>query len=115
MALYRIHKLKDQSRQQFRWLPHTIGVSQAKPRDYDPGGSIDACGFYAAWLSLRGTESELGVGDILESDTGDLRICKYVGFEEVRWHVPDPKPGPEAAVGAAVALETPSAFGESNG
>ena len=29
------------------------------------------------------------VGDILELAAGPLRICKYVGFEEARWFVPE--------------------------
>jgi hypothetical protein len=30
------------------------------------------------------------VGDLLETETGDLRICKYVGFEPAKWFVPEP-------------------------
>jgi len=32
------------------------------------------------------------VGDILEMDAGELRIYKYVGFEEAQWQVPEVKP-----------------------
>jgi hypothetical protein len=31
------------------------------------------------------------VGDLLESDDGRLRICKYVGFEPADWALPEPK------------------------
>jgi hypothetical protein len=43
---------------------------------------------------LRGTEEELQVGDLLEVDSGELRILKYIGFEEARWYVPEPVPAP---------------------
>jgi hypothetical protein len=39
---------------------------------------------------LRNSERSVGVGDILETPSGQLRICKYVGFEEARWFVPEP-------------------------
>jgi hypothetical protein len=54
---------------------------------------------------LRNSERPLGVGDILETSAGDLRICKYVGFEVARWFVPEPPPNP-AVPPAAVVLET---------
>jgi hypothetical protein len=31
-----------------------------------------------------------------------LRICKYVGFEEAHWFVPEIKPGSEGASSGAV-------------
>jgi hypothetical protein len=39
------------------------------------------------------------VGDVLEDEGGVLRICKYTGFEEARWAVPEPN---VAAAPAAV-------------
>jgi hypothetical protein len=29
------------------------------------------------------------VGDLLEPGEGQLRICKYVGFEEASWFIPE--------------------------
>ena len=90
MPEYRIHRLKDSVRQHFRLTPHTSGLSLAKPKDYESGSAIETSSVYAAWAALRETESPLLVGDILESEDGVLRICKYVGFEEANWALPPP-------------------------
>jgi len=102
MPSYRIHRLKEGQRQQFRWAPHTSGVTIAKPKDYDPGASVDAESPYAAWVTLRDTEQSLKIGDILEAPDGTLRIYKYIGFEEARWFVPELPP--EAAPSSPVAV-----------
>ena len=47
------------------------------------------------WAQLRTSENALLVGDVLETESGQLRICKYVGFEDARWFVPEPAPGTE--------------------
>jgi hypothetical protein len=87
MPSFRIHRLKDSQRQQFRWAPHASGATAVKPRDYSEAGAIEAPNAYAAWMSLRGTERPIEVGDLLEKEDGGLLICKYVGFEEARWSV----------------------------
>lgn len=46
---------------------------------------MEASGVYAAWAALKGGPNRLEVGDVLESDRGELFLCKYVGFEEARW------------------------------
>lgn len=79
--------MKDTPRQQFRWAPHVSGTAIVKPKDYEPTGEIDAENEYAAWALLRGSETPLLVGDVLELPEGQLRICKYVGFEEARWFI----------------------------
>ena len=95
MPLFRIHRMKETPRQQFRWAPHVSGAAVAKPKDYDPAGQVEAETEYAAWAALRQSGQPLEVGDILEilsfegEPTGALRICKYVGFEEARWFVPE--------------------------
>ena len=89
MPVYQIHRLKELPRQQFRWAPHASGLTIVKPKDYEPGGTIEASGTYAAWNELKGAETALEIGDILESE-GNLRILKYIGFEEARWFVPEP-------------------------
>jgi hypothetical protein len=101
MAVYRIHRMKDNPRQQFRWAPHTSGSTPVKPRDYEPAGEIEAESPYAAWRSLQESEHPLRVGDILESAEGGLRICKYVGFEEARWLVPESVPAEQVAAPTA--------------
>lgn len=82
--------MKPHVRQNFRWAPHTSGVTALKPRDYEPAGEVEAAGWYDVWTQLRGTEGALDVGDVLESADGQVRICKYVGFEEARWVLPEP-------------------------
>jgi hypothetical protein len=94
MPVYRIHRLKPNPRQQFRWAAHTIGTSGVKPRDYEGAGVVEAPGAYAAWTALRGTDQALEVGDLLEAEDGKLSIFKYVGFEEARWVLPDPPVAP---------------------
>ncbi|HET8549689.1 MAG TPA: hypothetical protein VFL57_16885 [Bryobacteraceae bacterium] len=88
--------MKENVRQQFRSAPHTIGATRVKPRDYETGGTVEARSWYAAWVTLQRTADALEVGDILEADSGELRICKYVGFEEAEWQLPEPKSGIEA-------------------
>src|SRR5690242_10954105 len=97
MPAYQIHRLKDTPRQQFRWAPHTSGVTIAKPRDYEKAQQVEAASPYAVWLALRGTAEELQVGDLLEREGGEMRILKYIGFEEARWYVPEPVVPPDAA------------------
>lgn len=94
MPSYQIHRLKDSHRQQFRWAPHTSGTTIVKPKDYEPGTVADGPSPYAVWLALRETGQALQVGDLLEIPGGELRILKYIGFEEARWFVPEPLPQP---------------------
>lgn len=89
MPIFRIHRMKENARLQFRWAPHSGGVTMLKPRDFEPAGEIDAPHCYGAWTQLRGAEDALQVGDVLESERGELHICKYVGFEEARWVQPE--------------------------
>jgi hypothetical protein len=85
MASFRVHRMKEAPRQQFRWAPHVSGVAGIKPKDYELAGEVEADNEYAAWAKLRSSDRPLAVGDALESDAGQLKICKYVGFEEARW------------------------------
>jgi hypothetical protein len=91
--------MKDNARQQFRWAPHVSGMANIKPRDFEPSAEVEAGNEYAAWALLRESEIPVAVGDVLEDPAGQLRICKYVGFEDARWAVPEPIsiPLPEAA------------------
>ncbi|MBZ5579951.1 MAG: hypothetical protein LAP40_25620 [Acidobacteriia bacterium] len=90
MPSYRVYALKDSLRQQFRAAPHVSGSAAVKPKDYDPRGQIDALHEYDAWRLLRESGEPLAVGDLLEGDDGQLRICKYVGFEPAAWVLPEP-------------------------
>jgi hypothetical protein len=96
MPKYRIYRMKDGPRQHFRWAPHVSGAASVKPRDYQPAEEIEASGEYDAWSRLRASEQPLAVGDLLESESGALHICKYVGFEAASWVVPEVNTAPEA-------------------
>ena len=96
MPLYRIYRMKDSPRQQFKWAPHVSGCATLKPKDYDQRGQVEAMNEYEAWQQLRESEEPLGVGDLFEGEDGQLRICKYVGFEPAQWILPEAKPHPAA-------------------
>jgi len=94
MLAYQIHRLKETQRQQFRWAPHTPGVTIVKLKDYEAGPVIEAASPYALWLEIRESDNAIAVGDLIEVvgdlPGGELRILKYIGFEEARWYVPEP-------------------------
>jgi len=106
MALFRIHRMKDAPRLQFRQAPHVSGTAIVKPKDYEMAGEVEAESEYAAWAALRGSDAPLQVGDILETQLGLIRICKYVGFEDARWLTAEP---PAGAATGAIAIPDPSA------
>jgi hypothetical protein len=91
MPNYRVFRMKDSPRQQFRWAPHVSGPANARPKDFEPSGEVEALHEYDAWSILREAGMPLAVGDLLESADGQLRICKYVGFEPAQWVLPEPK------------------------
>ncbi len=91
MPLYRIYRMKDSPRQQFRWAPHVSGCASLKLKDYEQRGEIQAQHEYEAWRLLRDSGDALAVGDLLETEDGQLRICKYVGFEPAQWLLPEVK------------------------
>ncbi len=91
MALFRIYRMKDSPRQQFRWAPHVSGCASAKPRDYEQRGQVEARNEYEAWGLLKESREPLAVGDLLETEDGQLRLCKYVGLEPAQWALPEPK------------------------
>ena len=83
--------MKDSPRQQFRWAPHLSGCASLKPKEYEPRGEVEARHEYEAWQLLRESGEPIAVGDLLETEDGQLRICKYVGFEPAQWVLPEPK------------------------
>ncbi|MGO4882408.1 MAG: hypothetical protein ACLP59_16490 [Bryobacteraceae bacterium] len=97
MAMFRVYRMKDAPRQQFRWAPHVAGAASVKAKDYEPAGEVEADSDYHAWMRLREAGNPLGVGDLLETEAGALRICKYVGFEAANWFVPEVKSAPPGA------------------
>ena len=105
MPAYQIHRLKETQRQQFRWAPHTPGVTIVKLKDYEVGAVVEAASPYALWLELRESDNAIAVGDLIEVvgdlPGGELRILKYIGFEEARWYAPEAAPN---AMGEPVAV-----------
>lgn len=85
MPSYRIYRMKENPREHFRSAPHVSGAANVKHRDYEEGGRVEAANEYAAWDSLRASEKPLEIGDLLETEAGELRICKYIGFESAAW------------------------------
>ena len=71
MPAYQIHRLKETQRQQFRWAPHTPGVTIVKLKDYEVGAVIEAASPYALWLEIRESDNAIAVGDLIEV-VGDL-------------------------------------------
>jgi hypothetical protein len=107
MPRYRIHRIKDAPRENFRWAPHTGGLAVVKPKDYDPANEIDAANPYESWKLMREGGHPLRPGDLLElvdgsdplpAGLGALQIVKYIGFEPAQWFVPEPKPAPTSPV-----------------
>lgn len=101
MPRYRIHRMKDAPRENFRWAPHTGGAAVLKARDYDAVEEIEAGNPYELWKTMAERGHSLHPGDVLErldlensstENSGQLQITKYIGFEPARWFVPDPKP-----------------------
>jgi hypothetical protein len=88
MPNYRIYRMKEAPRQHFRSAPHVSGAADVKRKDYEEGGEIEAANEYAAWENLRASEKPLEIGDLLEIESGELRICKYIGFETASWVLP---------------------------
>jgi hypothetical protein len=82
--------MREHARQYFRNSAHTLGVGNIKPRDYEAEeGVCEASSPYAVWQELLSSGRRIEIGDVLESESGALYICKYVGFEEARWVVPE--------------------------
>jgi hypothetical protein len=94
MPAFQLHRLKEAQRQQYRWAPHTSGLTTVKQKDYELAETVAADSPYAVWEKLKSTDQPLQVGDILENEDGKLRICKYIGFEEAHWFVPVPHETP---------------------
>ncbi|HKW99137.1 MAG TPA: hypothetical protein VJN43_15465 [Bryobacteraceae bacterium] len=84
--------MKEAPRQHFRWAPHVSGAASVKRKDYEEGGQVEALNQYAAWDRMRASERPLEVGDLLESETGELQICKYIGFEGAVWWLAPAEP-----------------------
>jgi len=97
MARYRIHRIRETIKEQFRWAPHTGGTAVVKPRDYEADSEFEAATPYALWNGMKAQGNDLCPGDVLEvihkdGTLGELQIFKYIGFEPAKWWIPEPKP-----------------------
>jgi len=106
--------MKESPRQHFRWAPHVSGAANVKRRDYDEAGQVEAANEYAAWEQLRASEQPFEVGDLLETDQGELRICKYIGFETAAWVLPPAEPGSAADAPVTAPQGSPIGYTASN-
>jgi hypothetical protein len=100
MSAYRLHRLKEVPRENFRWAPHTGGLAIVKRKDYDLDGEVEGSSPYAVWKALLAERRALRAGDLLELGHIDgspeqLYIAKYIGFEPASWYVPEPRPDSE--------------------
>jgi hypothetical protein len=89
MASFRVYRMRPHVRQSFRWAPHVSGLATVKQRDYLPDVEFQAPNEYALWAELKNSDQALQVGDLVETGGetggGELKICKFVGFESARW------------------------------
>jgi len=94
MPSFKIHRLKDHLRQNFRFAPHLSGMASVKPRDYESAEEVvvEASSPYSAFFALREAPQPIQVGDILEAEDGSLRIFKFVGIEGAQWVLPEVRP-----------------------
>lgn len=102
MASYRIHRIKDEPGESFRWTAHTGGLTVVRAKDYRTDDEIEAATPYAAWKSSVSAGRPLRPGDLLENlipeaNSGHLLIAKYIGFEPAAWWTPEAKPPCEFA------------------
>ena len=118
MPRYRIHRMKDAPRENFRWAAHTSGRAVVKPRDFEDNEDVESANPYAAWKMLFSEGRPLRPGDILETVRADdsieatptdLYIAKYIGFESAEWFVPESR---SASAGEAFSPEISMQSGE---
>ena len=120
MPRYRIHRIKDLPRENFRWAPHLAGVAIVKPKDYDLDGEVEAASPYVLWKALLAQARPLRAGDLLEADddSKQLHIAKYIGFQPAAWYVPEARaaaPIPAEVSEPAAAPATPIVSTEPEG
>ena len=96
----------------FRAAPHTSGETAVKLKDYVESGAVEADSTYEAWELLRSTDQALAVGDVLESELGGIKICKYIGFDDAKWILPDVKPPLDGMAGGTASPQADATVGK---
>ncbi len=93
MPLFRIYRMKDSPRQQFRWAPHVSGSASVKPKDYEQDGEIEAQNEYDAWQRTKESEKPLELGRrpgplansffvaLIPRRSNTIGLCRY--FESI--------------------------------
>lgn len=97
MTRYRIYRMKDAPRENFRWAAHTSGIAVVKLNHYESSDEIEAPSPYGAWKRLAVEGRALRPGDLLENigyggGPSELQITKYIGFEPAKWFQSEPQP-----------------------
>ena len=67
MPIYRIFRMKDSPRQQFRWAPHVSGSATARPKDFEQRGQVEAQNEYDAWRRLRESKERMTTQELVFS------------------------------------------------
>ena len=92
MARYRIFYLKDSYVTARRESPPKPKGASLQPRHYEDLGEMEAESPYDVWERLQGEEAErrgirkLGVGDAIETESPEVLICNFWGFDRAQWH-----------------------------
>lgn len=98
MARYRIFYLKDSHITARREGPPKSKDTLLQPRHYEEQGELEAESPYDVWERLQGEEAErrgirkLGVGDAIETETREVLICNFWGFDRAKWRSPESHP-----------------------
>ena len=53
MACYRIYRIRETLREQFRWQAHTGGTATVKPKDYEVDSEVEAATPYDLWNRMK--------------------------------------------------------------
>lgn len=91
MPRYRIFYLKDSVARTFREAGPKPQPYLLRRHDYEQGSEIEASNPYEAWKRSQGQQAEgpedrrMDVGDALESESSELLIMNFWGFDEARW------------------------------
>ncbi len=111
MARYRILYLKDAYITSRRESAPKPKGTLLKPLHYEEQGEMEAESPYDVWKRLQAEEAEqrgirnMGVGDAIETESGDVLICNFWGFDRAQWHSVEAHP--ESGVDAAKQSDTP--------
>ena len=102
MPRYRIFYLNDSHITARRESAPKPKGTLLKPRHYEEQGEMEAESPYDVWERLQGEEAEqrgirkLGVGDAIETESREVLICNFWGFDKAKWRSTETNPEPGA-------------------